>query len=137
MLFIVGKELFIHFQIFLVHWLLAIIIILLILAHVRIVHVILRLSLLLQYLRLVLELLHQLLLQLLIVFVVEVKLRVMLVMMHLPVVGHLELLSQFLLIKLFLVFDLRGHSFLFHLKLLVVGCTVIGIRSASSHLLAT
>jgi hypothetical protein len=61
----------------------------------------------------------------------------MLVMMHLPVVGHLELLSQFLLIKLFLVFDLRGHSFLFHLKLLVVGCTVIGIRSASSHLLAT
>lgn len=89
-------------------------------------HVILRLSFLLQNLRLVLELLHQLFLELLIIFIVKIELRV-LVMMHLPVVGHLELLSQFLLVELFLVLNLRCHSFLLHLKLLVVGHAVIRI----------
>ena len=97
---------------------------------------ILRLSLLLQYLRLVLELLHQLLLQLFVVFIVEVKLRVVLVMVHLSVVvGHLELLSKLLLIELFLIFKLGGRCLFLQLKLLVVGGTVvIGIRSASSLL---
>jgi hypothetical protein len=60
----------------------------------------------------------------------------MLVMMHLPVVvGHLKLLSQFLLIELFLVLNLGCHSFLLHLKLLVVGYPVIRIWPAPSYLL--
>jgi hypothetical protein len=71
--------------------------------------------------------LHQLFLQLLIIFIVQVKLWV-LVMMHLPVVvGHLKLLPQFLLIELFIVLNLGCHSLLLHLKLLVVGYPVIRI----------
>jgi hypothetical protein len=57
-------------------------------------------------------------------------------MMHLPVVvGHLKLLSQFLLIELLLILNLGCHSLLLHLKLLVVGYPVIRIWPAPSYML--